>query len=142
MFGRDMTLFNSYNGTWRKTVLKDCNIHFTQSKSNSTQGNILSNTAEIYIHFTGDFSVETSSGTVTYIGYKDYEKLSDPSGYITFSPQKDFFYDGVFEDLDVEDDDNYEEGYYEEVLSNYGGVYQVTSVAVYKFIPHFVVGCR
>ena len=144
MYNKTITLFNYHKatGNWFLSVIP--NVSFINSDSSAASKDGLNNTGilRLSIHSTKDKQVHTLDGLKSYTGTKSYAKSETPSRVLTFAPETDFIYDGVWSDLSPISDDEYDSGLYHEMNNSYDGVYLVQSVTFYELIPHFEIGGR
>ena len=97
---------------------------------------------DVIIRCTKARAVTTSDGVKSYTGAKAYARCDTPAACITFAPEVDFIYEGVWPDLTPIDDSVYESGLYHELNDTYDGVYLISSAAFYDLLPHFEIGGR
>ena len=73
-----------------------------------------------------------------YLNPVAFKKAEDRENHFTLG-QKDFFVEGEL-DLIVIEEDDYPNGFFEYIKSEYDNVFKITTVERYKVIPHFEVG--
>ena len=145
MFAETVTLFNFHEptGKWYLSVIKGVELQVDTSSGLSTPGKTDGNDAvTLLIQSKRDKTVTTANGPKTYLGPKAYAQCNDPEAHITFKPECDFFYEGVWPSTDPILDDDYDSGLYDEVNKAHDGVYAVKSAAFLGLIPHFEIGGR
>lgn len=81
-------------------------------------------------------------GDYIWLPPKEWQELDDPTGYITFDPDGDFFWDGVWTGSVAYEGAYGDQSFYEYMLSKYDFVYAITSVNYLSVIPHFEVTGR
>lgn len=142
MFTNTITLFNFHetSGLWHPVVITGADVIEAKASTASTHGKNNASVVDILINCTGNKIVKTENGDRQYIGPKAYAKCEKPEEYLTFTPQRDFIYEGVRPDLSPVAEDDYESGLYHELNSEYDGVYLINSAAFYSLIPHFEIG--
>lgn len=144
MYQNTITIFNYHKATelWYPSVISG--VDLIASKANNTTKEGLNNgdVVDIIIHCTPDKQITTSEGVKSYTGAKEYAKCDNPASHITFTPEKDFIYEGVWPDTSAISGDDYESGLYHELNENFDGVYLINSVAYYGLLPHFEIGGR
>ncbi len=144
MYTNVITLFNFCKASrlWYPTVLPNVDLIAVQGNSKVQHGITNNNTAEVIIHSTADKMIMTNSGLKRFVGTKEYMALTDPESYITFTPEKDFIIDGVYEYINPISDENFDSGLYHELNEAFDNVYLITSAVFYNLIPHFELGAK
>ena len=146
MFDRTITLFNFHkpSGNWYPTVIAGVDIQIESGMSPATPGvQNDAHVASVLIPSKKDKSIVLQDKSVkSYLGPKAYARCEDPEGHFTFQLDKDFFYEGEWPDLNPVSDDDYDEGFYNEVNKLYDDVFSVKTAAFYGLIPHFEIGGR
>ena len=142
MFTNTITLFNLHKATglWHPVVIKGADVIEAKSSNVSAHGKINTSVIDILVNCSSAKVVKTESGDKQYIGPKAYAKCENPENYLTFTPENDFIFEGVWPDLSPAAEDDYESGLYHELNDNYDGVYMISSAAFYGLIPHFEIG--
>lgn len=144
MYQNTITIFNYHKATelWYPSVISG--VDLIASKANNTTKEGLNNgdVVDIIIHCTPDKQITTSEGVKSYTGAKEYAKCDNPASRITFTPEKDFIYEGIWPDTSAISGDDYESGLYHELNENFDGVYLINSVVYYGLLPHFEIGGR
>ena len=145
MFTETVTLFNFHEptGKWYPSVIKGVELQADIASGLSTPGKTDStDSVSLLIQSKRDKTVQTANGSKTYLGPKAYAQCENPEAHITFKPECDFFYDGIWPTTDPILDDEYDSGFYDEVNRVHDGVYVVKTVAFLGLIPHFEIGGR
>lgn len=142
IFQNTITLFNFHEATglWYPSVIAGVDLIEHKSNSASIEGMNNRDTVNILIPCNTEKKITTSQGVKRYIGNKIYAKCNDPANYITFKPEKDFIYEGVWPDLSPIDGEDFDSGLYNELNTNYDGVYMINAAAFYSLLPHFEIG--
>ena len=110
------------------TVLHDVELQINHGITVTTDGNANDNTASLHIRNDLD----------KYLNPVAFKKAEDRENHFTLG-QKDFFVEGEL-DLIVIEEDDYPNGFFEYIKSEYDNVFKITTVERYKVIPHFEVG--
>lgn len=145
MYRDTITLFNFCEGTglWYPSVFSGADLGVNTSSDNTTTGKTGNDTAALLLHCTRDKLFTTADGVQKpYINPKEYAACEDPAAYITFKPECDFFYKGVWAGTEELRDENYEAGLYHAMHEKYDGVYMVNTVAFFDLLPHAEIGGR
>lgn len=142
MYQDTITVFNYHkeSGLWYPSVIEGANLLANKASSLTGTGITNADAVDVIIHCTADKMISTRSGDKKYIGPKEYARCADPSGFITFQPEGDFLYDGVWDDLTPVDDNGYDSGLYHVMNEEHDGVYLISSAAFYSLLPHFEIG--
>lgn len=139
MFTDTVTIFNYHEdkkkgiAQWYPTVLNGVELQIAKGINISKSGNDNADSASLHIQI-NDYIRKI------YRKPKQYKNLDDKSGHFTLKPG-DFFIEGEYPE-DVIDDTSYQNGFFEYMKSAYDDVYNITTVDVFKVIPHFEVGGR
>lgn len=134
MYNDTVTVFNYYEDKkksicrWYPTVLHDVELQINHGITVTTDGNANDNTASLHIRNDLD----------KYLNPVAFKRAEDRENHFTLG-QKDFFVEGEL-DLIVIDEDDYPNGFFEYIKSEYDNVFKITTVERYKVIPHFEVG--
>ena len=137
MYEDTVTVFNyvedKKQGTalWYPTVLDGVELQITKGTNISKSGNVSADTASIHIKINDDIRK-------TYKKPMEFKVLEDKQGYFTLKPD-DFIASGAYRG-DVVDDSDYPNGFFEHMKSTHDDVFNITTVDVFKAIPHFEVG--
>lgn len=144
MFGNTVTLFNFHekDGLWYPSVIRNADLIAADASRRSTGGINNADTVDILINCTADKVITTATGSKPYIAPRAYAQCDDPADKLTFRPECDFIYDGIWGERTPIDDDRYAEGLYHAVNNSHDGVYMITSAAFYGLLPHFEIGGR
>lgn len=149
MFADTVTLFNFHEATgkWYPSVISGVDLQVDSASKASTPGTTDSeDTATLLIQSKRDKTVTVLAGTEAktkrYLGPKAYAVCQDPEACITFKPECDFFFEGVWPGTDPVLDEDYDSGFYHEVNETHDGVHLVKSAAFLSLIPHFEIGGR
>ena len=145
MYSDTVTIFNRYESRlgdmWYPTVLHGVNVMADRSAIVQKYGEESKDNAVVNVHY------EMVDGKV-FVDGKEYltpkawdkqtnDKLADT---ITFTPGEkfDFMYVGEYSEEPISDDD-YTEGFYDYMNSEFDGVFAITSVSKLNAIPHFEI---
>lgn len=134
MYNDTVTIFNAYEdkkqaiNRWYPTVLEGVELQINRGMTVTTDGNANDNTASLHIRNDLD----------KYLNPVAFKKAEDRENHFTLG-QKDFFVEGEL-DLIVIEEDDYPNGFFEYIKSEYDNVFKITTVERYKVIPHFEVG--
>ncbi len=137
MFTDTVTIFNHYedkkNGIsiWYPTVLDGVELQVAKGINVSKSGNDNADSANLHIKINADIRR-------AYKKPKEYKALEEKQGYFTLKPD-DFFMEGGYDNTPVDDGD-YPNGFFEFMKKAYDDVYNITTVDIFKVIPHFEVG--
>ena len=145
MFQDTITLFNYHKATglWFPSVLENVDLGVNTASISTKNGKNGNDTVNLIIHCSGDKKVTVINGAKkSYIGEKAYAGCKNPSSFITFKPESDFFYCGVWRQSEQIREEDYESGFYHAMNDEYDGVYIISSAAFYGLIPHFEIGGR
>lgn len=143
MFAATVTLFNFHekSGKWYPTVISGVDLQVDTASKLSTPGVADgTDTVTLLIQSKRDKTVTTAKGPKTYLGPKAFVQCENPEAHITFKPECDFFYEGVWPSTEPIVDEDYDSGFYDEVNNSHDGVYAVKSAAFLGLIPHFEIG--
>ena len=156
MYIDTITLFNRKKGrhgdTWHPTVLHGVNINLDKGAIIKTYGPESDDQVILNIRYSGDHIITSNNPMndyeplfYTWLPPKEWQKLDDMSGSVTFASGTafDFFWIGEWEGGSVIYDDNYGDmSFYDYMLQNYDFVFAITSVGYYSIIPHFEIAGR
>ena len=144
MYHSTITLFNFHEATgkWYPSVITGVDLIGSKASTATKEGVNNSDVVDIIIHCTKDRIVTTSQGAKSYTGAKSYANCNAPTSCITFTPEKDFIYEGEWPDLTAIDEDDYESGLYHDLNNSCDGVYLINSATFYSLLPHFEIGGR
>ena len=141
-FNGVLTVFNEHNGIWYPTVLKKASVYVQMSESDTQKGFVNVGAVDINIQATKEQKLFTDNGLVQYVTPKEYAKLADPQGYVTFCPEQDFIINGAYAQLTPVDDDDYDSGWYNEANSKLDGVHSIIACGWFSLIPHFEIAAK
>lgn len=148
MFTETITLFNRYHSklgdTWYPHVLH--NVQLTKDKASmmAKYGAESKDSASMIIHYqfanTGKMFIEG----LPFLPAKEWgEQLNeDLKNSITFNDDAqyfDFFVEGDLGYTEPILDESYPKGFYNEMNKKYDYCYAISSVGIYKLIPHFEI---
>jgi hypothetical protein len=145
MYNDIITLFNYHEGTdkWYPLIIEGTDLTELRASSNTAMGTDNADTMELIINCTADKVIKTKSGDRCYTAPKEYANCERPQDCFTFTADKDFIYCGAWPDSEpIDDDVDFDSGFYQSVNNNYDGVYKINSVAFYGLLPHFEIGGR
>ena len=139
MYTNTVTLFNRVPGgrgepdTWLPTVIKGVNLTVDRAAIFAKYGPNCQDKAALNIRYNPD--------RVTVAGkpWQSPKEWSQTADSLTFTPTKDFFWEGEWTDGVASDADYGTEGFYGHMNRTKDNVFQITSVARYCLIPHFEV---
>ena len=147
MFTDTITVFNYYkdslkNVTWYPTVIHGVNLLIDKAAIVAKYGAESKDNALLNIHY------QTINGQImvdgkNYFPPKEWERQTNDklADSITFASGTDFdfFMLGEYPMQNPINDDDYRNGFFEEVKKEYDYVFAITSVAKYTVIPHFEI---
>lgn len=144
LFQDVITVFNYHgaSGLWYPTVITNAHVLAVKASTHATDGFNNADTVEVHITSNKAQNVGTPDGSRSYMAPKDYAVTAKPSEYITFTPERDFFYVGRWDDLTPVEDDDYDEGFYHAMNVENDGVHLISSASYFGLIPHFELGGR
>lgn len=141
MYRDTVTLFNCKRGsdgdTWYPTVLTGVNLNKDKGAVIKQYGAESADNSILFVKYQNDGQIKV--GNNVWLPPKEWQALADPTGYITFDPDGDFFCDGIWTGTAS---DHGDQSFYEWMLSHYDFVYAITSVNYLSVIPHFEVTGR
>lgn len=152
MYNDIITLFNRVRGadgdTWRATVLTGVNLVLDKAALIDTYGESTADNAmlNVRLYNTGGTKwIVSNDVSFAYVPPKEYARLADKTGYLTFTPGNafDFYWRGIWEGSSVISDDNYGDmSFYDWMTQNYDHVYAVSSFSELSVIPHLEIAGR
>lgn len=144
MYHDTITVFNYHKASdrWYPSVISNVDLLVTKARSATTAGGNNADAVDIIVHCTADKAVSTSEGVKSYTSPKEYARCENPSERITFAPECDFLYTGVWNGTESLLDDDHDESLYHVMNDEYDGVYMISSVGFYGLLPHFEIGGR
>lgn len=137
MFNDVVTVFNYHSdkknmsAKWYPTVIKGVELQITKGINVSKSGNDNANAATLHIPIDDAIAKK-------YKKPLEYKVLDGKQGYFTLK-ENDFFINGEYS-ADIIDEAEYPAGFFEYMKSTCDDVFNITTVDVYKVIPHFEVG--
>ena len=147
MFKDTITVFNSYedslkNVTWYPTVIHGVNLLIDKAAIVAKYGAESKDNAILNIHYhTVDGQIMVDGKP--YLPPKEWDRQTNDrlAESITFTSGTDFdfFVFGEYPITEPIADDDYLDGFYNQVNSEYDYVFAITSVAKYSVIPHFEI---
>ena len=144
MYSNTITLFNYSEQTklWYPHVIPGCDLIAANAKTSGSSGQGNSDAVDLIINCTASKQITTTAGAQSYTGPKAFAAEAAPAALITFTPQRDFFLDGIWNGASTIDEDDYESGFYNEMNKTTDGIYLITSATFYGLLPHFEIGGR
>lgn len=146
MFSDVVTVFNHYKSRlgdmWYPTVIDGVNLLIDKAAIMAKYGAESKDNAILNIHY------KTINGQILidgkpYLPPKEWERQTNDklAESITFASGTDFdfFMLGEYPTTEPILDDDYIDGFYNFINDRYDFVFSITSVAVYKAIPHFEI---
>ena len=140
MFDDVITLFIKYEDKknklcqWHSKVIANVELQKNNAIAVSKDGNKSNDTVKLHIP-----CKDAVIGEYEYLKPKEWYKAADKADKITLK-EGDFFVDGEVSDLDIYEDSQYQNGLFSYMKTNFDDVYVISSVDIYKTIPHFEVG--
>lgn len=146
MFSDTVTVFNRYKSRlgdmWYPTVIRGANLLIDKAAIVAKYGAESKDNAILNIHYQivdGQITVDGKH----YLPPKEWDRQTNDmlSETITFTGglDFDFFMLGEYPITDPIADDDYLDGFYNQINSEYDYVFAITSVAKYSVIPHFEI---
>lgn len=141
MYKDSVTVFNrvkTRNGDmWYPRHLDGVNLNKDRGAIVAQYGETSQDNAVLNVRLDGD-----KVGEYSYLPPKEWQRLEDKAGFITFAPE-DFFFEGEWDgDTPVSDDGYGDLSFFQYMTQNYDFVYKVTSVGYFSVIPHFEIAGR
>lgn len=146
MFSDVITVFNHYKSRlgdmWYPTVVRNANLLIDKAAIVAKYGAESKDNAILNIHY------QTVDGQIMvdgkpYLPPKEWERQTNDklSETITFASgtEFDFFMLGEYPEIKPILDEEYRNGFFEEVKKEYDFVFAITSVGMYSVIPHFEI---
>ena len=146
MYSDKITLFNHYKSRlgdmWYPTVIDGVNLLIDKAAIVAKYGAESKDNALLNIHY------QTVDGQIMidgkpYLPPKEWERQTNDklADSITFASglDFDFFILGEYPEIKPILDEDYRNGFFEEVKKEYDFVFAITSVAMYSVIPHFEI---
>lgn len=147
MYSDVITVFNSYedsfkNVTWYPSVIRGVNLLIDKSAIVAKYGAESKDNAILNIHF-DKVNEQIIVDGKNYFPPKEWERQTNDklADSITFASGTDFdfFMLGEYPMQNPINDDDYRNGFFEEVKKEYDYVFAITSVGMYSVIPHFEI---
>lgn len=143
MYNDTITVFNRKENMWYPTVLHNVNLNMDRAAILAKYGESAKDTAALNVRFRTE-NGERLIGNKTWLPPKEWEKLADPAGHITFrgGDTFDFFVLGKWAgDKPIDNDEYFDrDGFYNYMNKEYDYVFAVSSVGgPYSVIPHFEI---
>ena len=146
MYSDKITLFNHYKSRlgdmWYPTVIDGVNLLIDKAAIVAKYGAESKDNALLNIHY------QTVDGQIMidgkpYLPPKEWERQTNDklADSITFASglDFDFFILGEYPEIKPILDEDYRNGFFEEVKKEHDFVFAITSVAMYSVIPHFEI---
>lgn len=149
MYNDIITLFIRKEGedgdTWFPRVLRGVHLNTDRAAIIARYGAEAADAAELHIKYTNT-NGKKKVGVNAWVPPKEWERLADKTGLITFTPGSrfDFFWAGDWGNENPVHDADYAggptSGFYNYMNKNYDFVFAITSVGgPYSVIPHFEI---
>lgn len=149
MYKDTVTLFIRKEGdegdTWFPAILRNVHLNMDRAAIMAKYGAEAADNAELHVRYTQDGG-EKKVAQKVWKPPKEWEKLLDKTGAITFTPgdRFDFFWLGDWESEDPVYDTDYTgsayTGFYNFMNRNFDHVFAISSVGgPYSVIPHFEI---
>lgn len=147
MYNDTITLFNRYESkqgdTWYPSVLHNCNLNMDKASIIAKHGSDSQDNAVLNVQYSLKDG-KKMVGSKLWLPPKEWSKQANDKlpQALTFSSKAngfDFFIVGEWENDKPIADDDYIDGFYEEMKLKYDYVFAITGSAFYDIIPHFEV---
>ena len=147
MYNDTITLFNRKAGeqgdTWYPSVLHNVQLIIDMASTPAEHGTVATDGAALSVRYIRD-GVDKKVGEKLWLLPRDWQKLEDPSGALTFTTGDlfDFFWAGDWGSENPVNDSAFPESgdFYSHMNSNYDNVFAVHSVkGPYGLVPHFEI---
>lgn len=146
MFSDTVTVFNRYRSRlgdmWYPTVIRGVNLLIDKAAIVAKYGAESKDNAVLNIHYQA-VDGQIMVGGKPYLSPKEWDRQTNDklAESITFTSGTDFdfFMLGEYPTTNPIADDDYLNGFYNQVNSEYDYVFAITSVAKYSVIPHFEI---
>lgn len=149
MYKDTITLFNRYpnraSGTkWQPVVLHEVDVNMDRAALIRAMGTDTADSVRLHVKYHKDRRGKVIIGDKEYLLPKEYirQPLESLEDYITFKSGKefDFFYYGEWDNTTLINDDDYTDGFYNYMNSEYDNVFTISSASgTYNLIPHFEI---
>ena len=144
MYKDTVTLFNrrreGKSDVFYPTILRGVDLNDDKAAVMAQYGAQSTDRAILHVKCRKENGVLMAGGK-RYLRPKEWQKDGDPAGSITFTAGQrfDFFWEGEWTGDSLIRDDDYKNGFYEHMNTNYDSVFAVTAAARYSVIPHLEV---
>lgn len=147
MFTQTITVFNRYHNskgdTWYPHILDNVEVNVDKASIVAKYGIETSDTAGLHVRYDNKDGQIYVNG-LRYLPPKEWAKQvnDDLGNTITFNDDAqngDFFIIGEYPDLTPILDEDFKKGFYNELNTKLDYCYSITSVGIYKLIPHFEI---
>lgn len=148
MYNDTITLFNrkkSKSGdTWYPSVLHNVHVNIDKSSIIAKYGDESKDNAVLHIGYVCS-NEKKMIGNKEWITPKEWAKAELPEAALTFTNGSgfDFFWIGDWQGTESIQDNDYDDGFYHYMNSNYDYVFAITSISgPYSVIPHFEITAK
>ena len=146
MYNDTVTVFNRKGDYWYPTILHNVHMNMDRAAILAKYGENSQDSAMLNIRYRLREN-KKMIGEKEWLPPKVWEKMEDPSGYITFQSGNkfDFVYFGEWPDEEPVDNRDHVSfnGFYNYMNSTYDYVFAFSGVGgPYSVIPHFEILCR
>lgn len=146
MYNDTVTVFNLYRSkqlgtaTWYPHLLKNVELQVDKGANIQKTGLENADTATLYVRCQFRDS-KKMVGDLEYKSPKEWDNQPNDEyeKTITFTEGEDFFVVGDFSGEPI-DDESVRGGLFQHMNTTYDDVYRITTVGIYKSIPHFEIG--
>lgn len=137
MYDDTITVFNHRGEYWFPTVFEGADLKVTTASNITASGINNVGDVSIIIHISKNKGIRSGK---RYIDPMEFQTVEDPENFYTFKPEDDFIVVGEY--YDIENDEDYDSGFYHEMNATKDGVYKIQAAAWYSLLPHFEIGAR
>lgn len=150
MFKETITVFNRYHNslgdTWYPHVLNNVELNIDKASMIAKYGAESTDTASLYVGYT-NINGEIFVDGIKFLPPKEWAKQvnDDLRDTLTFNDDAqngDFFIVGDLGYREPILDEDYKKGFYNELNTKLDYCYSITSVGIYKLIPHFEITAK
>ena len=129
MYDKAVTIYNLHDGMWYPTVISGVSLYTVTASDITVNG----------VNNVGSVQALIPAGNVgkTYLPPKAYQQAASVGSYFTFTPEQDVLMEGTY--TTVEDDDDYDLGFYHEMNKIRDGVFLIKAAEYLSMIPHYEV---
>lgn len=147
MYNDTITLFNRYESklgdTWYPSILHNTNLNMDKASIVAKYGSDSQDNAALNVQYALKDG-QKMVGSKLWLPPKEWRKQTNDklSEALTFSSKAnsfDFFIVGEWKNEEPIAEDDYIDGFYEEMKLKYDYVFAITGSAFYDIIPHFEV---